>query len=62
MAWEAGVNATLAAEIPKYPNARILDWKAVATDPSFFYEDGFHLRPNGAAFYASAVKAALSKP
>ncbi len=60
--WEAGVNATLAAEIPKYPNARILDWKAVATDPSFFYEDGFHLRPHGAEFYASTVKAALSKP
>jgi peptidoglycan/LPS O-acetylase OafA/YrhL len=58
--WEAGVNATLAAEIPKYPNARILDWKAVATDPSFFYEDGIHLRPSGAAFYAEKVKAALT--
>ncbi len=58
--WEAGVNATLAAEVPKYPNARILDWKAVATDPSIFYEDGIHLRPNGAAFYAERVKAALT--
>jgi peptidoglycan/LPS O-acetylase OafA/YrhL len=58
--WEAGVNATLAAEIPKYPNARILDWKGIATDPAFFYEDGIHLRPNGAAFYAENVKAALT--
>jgi hypothetical protein len=58
--WEAGVNATLAAEIPKYPNARILDWKAVATDPSMFYEDGIHLRPSGAAFYADKVKTALT--
>ena len=47
--WEAPVNATLAAEIPKYPNARLLDWKALATDPSLFYEDGIHLRPAGAA-------------
>jgi peptidoglycan/LPS O-acetylase OafA/YrhL len=60
--WEAGVNATLAAEIPKYPNARILDWKAVATDPSIFYEDGIHLRPSGAAFYAERVKTALTSP
>jgi hypothetical protein len=60
--WEAGVNATLATEIPKYPNARILDWKGIATDPAFFYEDGIHLRPSGAAFYADRVKAALTSP
>jgi hypothetical protein len=60
--WEAGVNATLTAEIPKYPNARILDWKGIATDPSMFYEDGIHLRPSGAAFYAEKVKGALTSP
>jgi peptidoglycan/LPS O-acetylase OafA/YrhL len=60
--WEARVNETLAAEIPKYPNARLLDWKGIATDPSFFYEDGIHLRPAGAAFFAQAIKDALAQP
>jgi hypothetical protein len=60
--WEAPVNATLAAEIPKYPNARLLDWKGLATDPSLFYEDGIHLRPAGAQVYAQLVEAALAQP
>jgi peptidoglycan/LPS O-acetylase OafA/YrhL len=60
--WEAGVNATLHAEIPKYPNARLLDWKALATDPSMFYEDGIHLKPAGARFYAGLVQKAFAAP
>ena len=61
-AWEEPVNATLAAEIPKYPNARLLDWHSLATDPSMFYGDGIHLRPSGAEFYASLVQQALAQP
>ena len=60
--WEAGVNQTLAEEIPKYPNARLLDWKGIATDPSMFYEDGIHLRPSGAVFFAQAIRDALAQP
>ncbi len=60
--WEGPVNATLAAEIPKYPNARLLDWKALATDPSMFYDDSIHLRPAGAAFYAELVRSAFAQP
>jgi lysophospholipase L1-like esterase len=60
--WEAPVNQTLAAEIPKYPNARLLDWKGIATDPSMFYDDGIHLRPSGAAFFAQAIRDALAQP
>jgi peptidoglycan/LPS O-acetylase OafA/YrhL len=60
--WEAPVNAILAAEVPKYPNARLLDWKGLATDPSLFYEDGIHLRPAGAQVYAQLVEAALAQP
>jgi len=60
--WEAPVNGILAAEVPKYPNARLLDWKGLATDPSLFYEDGIHLRPAGAQVYAQLVEAALAQP
>jgi hypothetical protein len=60
--WEAPVNGILAAEVPKYPNARLLDWKGLATDPSLFYEDGIHLRPAGAQVYAELVEAALAQP
>ena len=60
--WEGRVNQTLAEEIPKYPNARLLDWKGVATDPSMFYEDGIHLRPSGAAFFAQSIRDALAQP
>jgi len=58
--WEATVNATLATEIPKYPNARLLDWHGLATDPSMFYSDGIHLRPSGARFNAELVKHAFA--
>ncbi len=60
--WEGRVNQTLAEEIPKYPNARLLDWKGLATDPSMFYEDGIHLRPSGAAFFAQSIRDALTQP
>ena len=60
--WEARVNQTLAEEIPKYPNARLLDWKGIATDPSMFYDDGIHLRPSGAAFFAQSIRDALAQP
>jgi len=60
--WEGSVNATLHAEIPKYPNARLLDWKALATDQSMFYSDGIHLKPAGARFYAGLVQKAFAAP
>jgi hypothetical protein len=56
------VNRLLASEIPKYPNARLLDWRAAATDRSLFYADGVHLRAKGAQFYAAKLKDAFSRP
>jgi hypothetical protein len=58
--WEEKVNTTLATEIPKYPNASIMDWHDLgATDPKMFYKDQTHLRPSGARFYAAQVRKAL---
>ena len=52
--WEQQVNDTLAAGVKKYKkNAVLLDWHGYAGQhPEFFYDDGIHLRPDGAAAYA----------
>ncbi len=59
-AWEGQVNDTLAAGVKKYKNAVLLDWHGYASQhPEFFYDDGVHLRPDGAAAYAQFVAQAL---
>ena len=59
--WEGQVNDTFAAGVPKYKNAVLLDWHSYGgAHPEFFYDDGIHLRPEGAAAYANFVARALS--
>jgi hypothetical protein len=54
--WEAPNNAVLAAEVPKYGNAVLVDWHAFGTaHPELFYDDGIHLRPDGAQAYAAFI-------
>ncbi len=54
--WEGPVNELLAAAVPKYANAVLLDWKSVAAQhPEFFIEDGVHLKPEGQAAYAALI-------
>jgi peptidoglycan/LPS O-acetylase OafA/YrhL len=58
--WEEGVNQTLTAGVSGMPNAVLLDWRAASIDrPELFYDDGMHLRPEGAAFYTELVNASL---
>ena len=58
--WEGQVNDTLAAGVKKYKNAVLLDWHGYATQhPEFFYNDGIHLTPDGAAAYAQFVAGSL---
>ncbi|MFN8027680.1 MAG: acyltransferase family protein [Acidimicrobiia bacterium] len=60
--WEGPDNATLAAEAAKYKNAVLLDWnKAGNENPSWFYNDGIHLNPDGRLAYAELVANALIK-
>jgi peptidoglycan/LPS O-acetylase OafA/YrhL len=59
--WEAATNKALANEVPKYANARLLDWKALSSgQANLFYKDGMHLRPAGGTFYAEQLRAALA--
>ncbi len=60
--WEQQVNDTLAAGVKKYKNAVLLDWHGFGGQhPEFFYDDGIHLRPEGAAAYAQFVAQALGQ-
>jgi hypothetical protein len=54
--WEAEVNARLAADVPKYKNAHLLDWhKFSGTQTSWFVSDGIHLSGTGAKWYAEFI-------
>ena len=58
--WEQQVNDTLAAGVKRYKNAVLLDWHGYAAQhPEFFYDDGIHLRPDGAVAYARYVAGSL---
>jgi lysophospholipase L1-like esterase len=58
--WEQEVNDTLAAGVKRYKNAVLLDWHGYGSaHPEFFYDDGIHLRPEGAAAYAAFVAQVL---
>jgi peptidoglycan/LPS O-acetylase OafA/YrhL len=54
--WEQIDNDVLASNVPKYPNAVLIDWHTFGNaHPEFFYEDGIHLRPDGARAYADLI-------
>ena len=59
--WESADNTVLAEGVKRYPNAVLVDWRAVsATRPELFWIDGIHLRPEGAQVYANLIAAATS--
>jgi peptidoglycan/LPS O-acetylase OafA/YrhL len=58
--WEGPNNALLAEGVSRYPNARLVDWYGVsAARGDFFYNDGYHPTPAGAAVFAELVRAAI---
>jgi hypothetical protein len=59
-AWEGKVNQVLFDNVPAYPNAKIIYWKDLAEpNRGWFYDDGIHLRPEGARNYAQIIQANL---
>ncbi len=53
--WEAASNASIASCAGRY-GAPVIDWRGYSIGhPDWFYSDGIHLRPAGAAAYASLV-------
>lgn len=61
--WEGQDNDVLAAGVARWPNAVLLDWNTVGNaNPGWFWNDGFHLRPDGAISYAELIAQAIARP
>jgi peptidoglycan/LPS O-acetylase OafA/YrhL len=55
-AWEGPNNAVLTDGVAHYPNAVLVDWNAASRGrPELFWDDGIHLRPEGALVYAQLI-------
>ena len=60
-AWEDRNNDLLASRVSQYPNAVLVDWRAASVDEaSYFWNDGVHLRAEGAAVYAALIAAQIT--
>lgn len=54
--WEVPNNDIIRAGVKRYPNAVLLDWHHIGhANPGWFWEDGIHLRPDGARAYADLI-------
>ncbi|MEX0791097.1 MAG: acyltransferase family protein, partial [Actinomycetota bacterium] len=59
--WEEINNRMLAENIGRFPNARLVDWKATATaHPEAFYNDGVHLKPSGVGIYVDLLSNSIT--
>jgi hypothetical protein len=58
--WETHNNNLLIQAAQSHSNVILVDWYAAsAGKPNLFWNDGEHLRPEGATYYASLIAAAL---
>ena len=58
--WEDHDNQVLAATARRYSNVLVIDWHDVSVSrPGLFWDDGIHLRAQGASVYARLVAASL---
>lgn len=54
--WEAPNNQTIRSVAARYPGVSAIDWHAISSGhPDWFYDDGLHLDPSGAAAYAALI-------
>jgi peptidoglycan/LPS O-acetylase OafA/YrhL len=58
--WEAPNNAMLADNVPRWPNATLVDWhKQGAAHPEFFGDDGTHMGLRGVGVFVELILASL---
>ncbi len=58
--WEGPNNQVLAEGVERYPNAVLVDWYDFSSErPQFFWDDGMHLRPEGAQAYTRLILQAI---
>jgi peptidoglycan/LPS O-acetylase OafA/YrhL len=59
--WETFNNRMLAANVKTYTNAVLVDWHGASSDrPKLFWNDGIHVRPEGARVYADLIVQAVN--
>ena len=59
--WQNRVNKSLSEAAKKNEKVTLLDWYAASEGKSFFYDDGVHLKREGAEYYASLLVKTLQK-
>ncbi|MNO87923.1 O-acetyltransferase OatA [compost metagenome] len=60
--WQNTVNTLLKKVALEFPNAMVVDWHSSSEGKdSYFYEDGVHLKREGAKSYAALVAKAIQK-
>lgn len=60
-AWEDNNNRVIGEGVKRYPNAALIDWyELTAKRPELFWNDGHHLKPEGALYYASLIQEAIN--
>lgn len=60
--WQEPNNKALTEGVGRYPNAVLIDWNSVsATHPEWFWNDGIHLRPEGAQAYTGLIADVLDQ-
>ncbi len=60
--WANDVNATIMALCDANDNVTYVDWAAQAmAHPEWFYSDGIHLNPDGAAAYCDLIRQAVGR-
>jgi peptidoglycan/LPS O-acetylase OafA/YrhL len=58
--WEQPDNDAIAAAVPRYPNAVLLDWYSAASQhPEYLVQDGVHLSEAGQAYYSLVMASKL---
>jgi len=58
--WERSNNRTIRDCATRFDNVRIVDWNLEATtNPQWLYDDGVHLRPEGAKAFARLISQAV---
>ncbi len=62
-AWQEVNNRVLTGEAKRYPNVVLVDWNALSAEhPEYFWNDGIHLRPEGAQAYAELIASSTAIP
>ncbi|MGX7679272.1 acyltransferase family protein [Jatrophihabitans sp. DSM 45814] len=60
--WQDPNNRAIRTAAHQFSNVRLVDWNSIGgSHPAWFYGDGLHLNPAGAASYAQLIMAAVKR-